>query len=439
MIWRHFYIFFILYALIDGFISNALFPLPLPLLFKDFILILVFLLFIRGEKMKLVFDNILYYLRGHLMVFALLFMLIALAQIFNPLSPNLYLGILGFKLYFFYWLMIPMTFAYVNTYENMIKLLKIIVAASVLVNIFGLYQFYAGPDFLISRFGLGFHRAFHAAALEEGFQGKSFFRIIGTFSSNGIYANFLDANVFITFALLLSAQTPKQRLFYIIAQALNFFALAGAGSRGAMLFVAAGMVVLFRLMRHRSAVKFIALTAVGVAISIGSLGSSVQSRFATLGEKGMVQERTFGFTQTIFMHFLNENPMGRGLGSASTAARHLEGPVRGKRKENWVENFPAKLQLETGAMGVLTFFAFVAVLLQRWVFEWLPKIHPAYLDICVPLTAYSVTYIGLMSLFGILDTLPGYIFIWMFLGLIFRCAYETDRFNAAQRASAASP
>ncbi len=425
MIWRlGFPIFFIL-VLTDGFISNMLYPAKWPLLFKDFFLLGLTGMFLLNENPGKIMDRIISNIGGGTFLSALCFMLICILQIFNPKAPSLALGLLGFKILFIYWLLVPLSYAYVRSADDVRTWLKVIVGSSFFINIFALIQFLIGPAFLIDRFGYGFERAFLLAALDYAPGVESFFRVIGTFASAGQYANFLDANTAFAFGLYLSSKSSREKKIWLAAILLDFVGLFISGSRGAVLFLLPVFVLFVMFSRNRSGiVSIVVISALAAMIGLSFLGEGVRARFDTLKRTEMIKERTVGFTGNIFLHYLNEAPMGSGLGAASTAARYLD-PSQEKHPK-WVENYPSKLQVETGAPGVLMFFVFLFSLLSKWRFSWLPRLNGDHEKPGVAISAYAIGYFLFLSLFGILDTTPAYIFLWAILGMIIKMVDLSD-------------
>ena len=91
MTWRALFPVVFLYSLIEGFISLKLFMSPLPLLFKDFILILIYFFFLIGkDPAGILFNNLKPHL-GEVINLLLAFFFIGMLQIFNSfvaILPN---------------------------------------------------------------------------------------------------------------------------------------------------------------------------------------------------------------------------------------------------------------------------------------------------------------------------------------------------------------
>lgn len=161
------------------------------------------------------------------------------------------------------------------------------------------------------------------------------------------------------------------------------------------------------------------IAVIGFGIGLTFMGEGVRARFSTIKRVDLLRDRTVDTTSKIFSSNIDKYPLGRGIGFASTAARHLN-PLMRFQKETWVENYPTKLQLEVGIPGVVLFFLFLAILLKRWWFDWLSAFTRDTWDIGLPLSTYGLAYAGLLSLFGILETTPGALFVCVVMGLVLR-------------------
>ena len=126
--------------------------------------------------------------------------------------------------------------------------------------------------------------------------------------------------------------------------------------------------------------------------------------------------------------------MGRGLGSASQASRHLGG-LEASTYE-LTENQPSKLQSETGLVGVVLFYVFVSLLLLRWFNLWLKTMDDRVYDTGVALSAYCFIQFTVAGVFFILDSPPVPIFLWTIVGMVARLStltFESPDYGVAPR------
>jgi hypothetical protein len=419
MSWRRLFPFVFLFTCIDGFISNWLYPAVLPLLYRDFLIIGVYGLFIAQEPVEQWTTQLRKRVGPGAWLLAVSFVVVGLVQVFNPLSADVLVGLLGLKVLFLYWPLAILAFAYIDSLERARGLLKAIVFFSVPMNLFGLYQFWRGPEFLASTFGPGFERATLIAFIEGVAAEDSFLRIPGTFASTGQFSGFLLINTMFCFGLLFSALEKRERMIVIGCAVLNFLALLATGSRGALvvLVIEAGVFALL-CRRARQALGVALLVGLSLYYGFSWLGESVVTRFESLQDLEMVRERTVDTTSGMFVEIFNEYPFGRGLGTASLATRHL----LGEDSTGWamVENYLSKLQMETGILGVLLFYLFMGVLSFRWLRYWLKPLEGPTRNLEMALTAYCVTSFVTSGLFGSLDSPPQSVFLWPLIGIAAR-------------------
>jgi len=423
--WRALFPFVLLFACVDGFLSNWLYPAKLPLLYRDLAVLVLYLLFLIQEPVGMWVRQVRACFGGMAWSLAMVFMGIGLLQIFNPALPSVLIGVLGFKVTCYYWPLTVVAFAYSDSVPTIRTLLRRIGLATIFINLFGLYQFANGPDFLLEHFGPGFERALVVAGFEGATSFEdSYLRVIGTFASSGQYGMFLDVMVMLVFALFLTARTPRERGLWLVAQILNFMAILATGSRGALLYAACTLLVLrFFGGGRRYMVRIGVVVALGLYIGFHWMGGSVIKRFETLHNLDLINVRTFQTTPVMFGELLQEAPFGLGMGMGSTASRHLV--EEDSSTVRLVENHLSKIQLEMGIVGVLCFYLFVIVLGRRWMDRWRLMIDRSALDLINPLSAYCLTALGMSWIIGGFDSPPASFFFWVLVGIVARATVLT--------------
>lgn len=417
MSWRRFFPAIFLFSCVDGFISNWLHPARLPLLYRDILILGVYLLFVSQEPVGGWLRQVRARAGPGAWLLAECFLLVGFVQIFNPLSQSLLVGVLGFNVLFLYWPLAILAYAYVDTQERARWLLKTIVYFSVPVNVFGLYQFWQGPKYLVSAFGPGFERATIVAHIEGFGDEESFLRIIGTFASTGQFSLFLAMNAMLCIALLFSSTTKWERLVFSGCAALTFLTMLATGSRGGLLILVLEAIAFGMLHRRvRRAVVVASLAGISLYFGFQWLGEGVITRFESLRDVEMIRHRTFETTPAMFTELLQEFPLGHGLGSGSPASRH----ILGDDSLEWrlVENTPSKLQLETGILGVILFYSFVIMLSLRWLRNWHTSLDPVTFDFVAPIAAYCLTRFALSFVTGGFDSPPASVFFWALVGIV---------------------
>lgn len=429
MNWRTIFPWIFIFSCVDGFISNLLYPAKLPLLYRDFLVLFVYILFLFQEP----FGTWLARLRNQLgqvvWIFAAAFFWVGFLQIFNPALPNIAVGLLGFKVAFFYWPLALLAFAYADRgFDSVRQLLKTIAVISIPINLFGLYQFIQGPEFLSYAFGESFERATVIAAIGETLPEESFLRIIGTFAYTGPYTSFLVINIIFCYSLLLTSRRRLGQYTWGSVAALSLISLLATGSRGGLISIVLAAfltgIVSFSARRSLGLGFLIALSLYG---GFHWLGGAVIERFETVRDTEMIYRRTFETTPAMFKMFYEEAFWGKGIGIGSVAARHL----LGEDSSEWylVENHLSKLQLETGIFGVAFFYTFVIALSLRWLRRWRSGWDPGAASLLALISAYCLTILWLSFLIGGFDTPPQNLFFWMLVGAVARLSLKPPEIN----------
>lgn len=417
MNWRTLFPLIFLFSCVDGFISNWLYPAKLPFLLKDILISIVYFLFFivqyPGKQQIAQFKRSIGMGTWYLAIILFIF---SAFQIFNPGVPNILVGILGFKTMFFYWLLAIVSYVYIDSVDTLRRFIKRIVYFSVPICIFGIYQFFQGPDYLVNTFGEGFRRALVVYAE----YGKTAMRVIGTFGATGQFSNFLLINSLFIITLLFSSGSKIEKSIMIGCLGLNYIAMLATGSRGAilLLFITTSIFVILCRWLWRT---FFIIFIISVSLNFGFnyLGRAVFGRFKTLQNVEMLRQRTFEVTSYTFKQYLEQYPFGKGLGTASAASRHLV--ERGSMDLEFVENYPAKLQCELGIIGVILFYLLILKLSIHWIRYWIKIRDRNTYIFTAALRAYCLTMFGYAS-FGMIDSPPHGLFLWALLGMAAKIA-----------------
>lgn len=403
--------------IIDGFLVYFFFTFKPMFFARDIFPALTFLFFMLQEPFRDALNELGREL-GILVFFSMAALLtVGILQIYNPESPGLIRGLLGIKLMFLPWLLIPLSYVYFTDIETVENFFKKILIFSIPVNTIGLLQFFLGPGFMIATFGPGFANNTQLAHIYSAdYTGASFVRIAGTFASSALYGQFLVFIVIICFVLLYAETKPRWLWLLIMAQ--NLFCILGTGSRGALLFLVLMFISFsFMLKRARSVIFGLVLFSATLFAAFLTLGPAVTARFEDAARISGIRARTVETTSKMFMMILDRYPLGKGIGSASQASRHL-GKIQGEYE--LVENYQSKLQMEVGIVGVILFYALMVFIFARWV-EWRGQFFEdtkSHLFFCA-LSAYF----GACVVVGVFpDTAPASVFFWSCVGLLPRLA-----------------
>jgi len=423
--WRPFFLVILLFSCVDGFIVNLLYPAKLPMLYRDFLVLFTYLLFFSQEPAGQWFGRVYKRMGPFIWGFGLLFFVICVFQVFNPLLPNIAVGLLGLKVAVFYWPLLLLSYAYHETPRQARRFLWWIVALSVPIHLFGMYQFIKGPEYLADTFGPGFDRATVIAFFEgAGSDTESFLRVPGTFASSGQYTSFVIIDIAYIFALFLSSHKKWERLLLRAIAILSFVVLLATGSRGGILAIS--IITILLGLFYSGARRFVSLAllaGVGLFLGFHFMGEGVTKRFETLRDVTMLSERTIDTEPLQFADAFKEAPLGMGVGKGSIASRHLVDMDTFDIR--LIENHLTKLQLETGIFGVVTFYVFALGLIQRLLLPWRNPSNKQAGALLGPLSAYCLTTLVLSFVAGNFDSPPASLFFWATLGLIIRVSEQS--------------
>ncbi len=401
--------------LVDGFLIYFFFPNPLLHFVKDALLILTYLFFMFKESFKESSNQLGETMGSGVVLSLTLFLAVGVAQIFNPQSPGLTRGLLGLKITYLPLTGLLLGFVYCSDEGTIPRLFKMIVTASIPINIFGMIQYVHGPGFMVENFGPGFILNTQTANIYGVSESESFVRIVGTFASGAHYALFLSMNSLLSLSLFFTDR--RYKVIWFAAFALSLFALLATGSRGGLVSTVLMILVFsFFTRRTRAGALGVMLTVIILAFAFSVLKASVSKRFQSAAKISSLRERSIDTTPQQFMEHLNANPMGKGIGSASQASRHL-GKTEGKFQ--LVENYLSKLQLELGILGVVSFYLMIFLMLSRWYDQWLgPPVRSDEHIFYSAMSAYCFTEFTIGGIFSSIDTPPASLFIWIFAGMM---------------------
>lgn len=221
----------------------------------------------------------------------------------------------------------------------------------------------------------------------------------------------------------------RDRLFYDTLVLLNFVVIMGTASRAGVLglIVAIGLFTysLWPVIRKRILNLTLQQQAITVFIGVMILGigiTSFQQRFSLESEQG----RSWGSRQVMWLdslEMISQRPQGYGLETMGILYPKYMSP-----QLHWTEsltshtdrahNKPLDLLLTLGPLGLLTYYLFIASLLNA---AWrLRAKRGAVFAGGVGIAGYSVTL-----LFGF-DTILTSVFFWLIAGLMMGIAWQAD-------------
>ena len=411
--WRASVYAFMVFAIVEGFLINYFHTVPELNLMKDLYVASLFAVLAATTVPRGIFPVP----RTSWMLPFVLFGLVYTAQVFNPYLPNILVGLIGLRVSLLYALLMPVGYWFFDTRDRSVRFFLFLTLISIPVAAFGIFQYFAGPGWLIS-LSPGFARAvFYASG--AGSSGGYYFRTISTFVQTGGFAIYLCFMMLLAVAQLNMPSLRKERWWIIATFGLQFLALLTTGGRAPLVLFFAGTALLMT-MQGRMA-RVLPIVAVLAVLFIGSvivLGPVVAERFATLLNLEAVQERNLPLVYGWLYEAMNSDPAGMGAGYATVASRHAGAtPLNA----SVVENTFARIRFETGLPGLALYVIFILALVRECIrvpqktldheLSWLASACAAFLMVNIFLNLPWGTPF---------DTSPTNVYLWFFLGFMAR-------------------
>jgi hypothetical protein len=439
--WRTgFYIFFVWMMfedLVRKFMGNSL-----ALFFgKDVLLALVYIaLFveIRHRREKA--------FRPPFLLFFSLFFWLGVLQIFNPNSPHIFYGLLGFKVDFYYVPLMFVGYAFIRNDGDLRKFLVANAALAAVIAALGIAQAILGNSFL--------NPAHLAPELEDlgnlskttPLSNQEFSLPDSVFVSSGRFSIYLVVAFIIVLGtvgyLLLSSK--RGRKIALITTGLLSAATLLSGSRGAFLFVLATALVLpaaflwgapwrwrqahrmVRAIRRSFIVGALALAAI-LLLFPQQAGSRIAYYAETLNPNSSAYEagnRTWDYPiEGLMLAFTRPHwLLGNGIGTASLGIQYVSKLIGQRPPALWVEEGFGVLIIE---MGIIAPFLWIlwtgAVLYYSW--KIVRRLRGTRLfPLAVAVFWYAFLFLWPMT-FGGLSAYQNYIcnaYFWLLIGILFR-------------------
>lgn len=411
--WRASVYLFSAFILVEGFLINYFHNNPELNLMKDALVITLF----GALALRLVTRGIFPFPITRWMLPFFGFAVVYLAQVFNPYLPNLLVGLAGVRVTLLYFLLVPIAFWFFSSRETVLRFFSVQLVLSVPVGLFGLYQYYAGPEWMVS-LSPGFARAVFYAYGERATADTTYFRTFSSFVQTGGFSQYLVVIMLLCVAAWLAPAFRRYRVGLVGIFVLQFLALLTTGGRGpfVMFFAAAGLLLLLFRGAGRTAPLLI-LAPLLLWVSASLVGSGFLERFETLLNIEQVHSRTSKLGYGWLSRAMNEDWAGRGAGYASIASRHVgTTPLNGIV----IENTLAKIRFETGLPGFVLFAAFLLAMMWEVIrapvairdpnLKWIATCCSVYIFVNL-FTSFSGTPF---------DTSPSNTYIWLFSGLLAR-------------------
>lgn len=424
------YLIFI-YTCIEGLVINILYPNTLPFIFKDFAIIAAYLVLLMNDSGK--GSGTLSKLTPMFFAFALLTLLFLALP--SPISMFGMLVAVKQRL-----LYIPLAYVgyhFLRDERDYFGLMRVMAITAIPVSLFGVYLYFTGPSGLTA-LGAKYSAIIGSTA---GSHGISFWRVPSTFNSPGQFGGFLLANGAAMVGVLFGVGVSKKlRSVTIISLITLLAALMVSGSRTPLLLLVAIVAAMLILTGRLGGIGVAAAGGYFVfAVAFSYFGGGVEDRVGSIASWEHVERFKNTYFGQLFVQFLQQSPMGFGLGRATIGARHFG---------EWqnvmlVESYLGIIAAEMGILGLAVFGWLVVAMIALVVkMRRAMTSSPMYVN-WLSIALLLAMFVGLLPVGTPIDSSPGNLYFWFFLGLIVKMydirAAVTPARMAASEAEAVAP
>ena len=439
--WRNGLYFFLGWLLYEDFARKYLGNNMAIYFAKDFLLLVVYISFVRAHRRKEALG-----FRPPFLVPLLLFVWFGVMQIFNPGSTHPVYGLLGFKLFFCYVPLLFAGYALVNSEADLRRFFFIsLTLASIIVSL-GIVQAILGHTFLNPTYLAEDIRALSTNYRVAPISGAILYRPNSVFVSSGRFGDFLLVTWLLVFGFsgYLLLRHKRGRAFAFILLAATAAATALCSSRGIVLW-SAGSALVGALAfiwgapwRQREVIRVLRTVqraAIGIALGITLLlfffPEALLSRVAFYTETlspsssaSQLQDRAWTYPLTNFLGAFSYErwPYGYGIGTNSLGAQYVAKFFHAKPPGAGVESGFGAIVIEMGIGGLILWLVMsFAIILSAWRVVKRLKGSPWF-----PIAFMIFWYAGLLLLpitFAGIQAYEDFVlnaFLWLLLGILFR-------------------
>ena len=330
--------------------------------------------------------------RPKFLLFLVIFVWLGIIQIFNPNSPHVLYGILGFKIYFFYVPMMYVGYALVRTDEDLRKFLVVNAVLAGIIATLGIMQAILGHSFLNPSNLAPELRELGELNKYSPLSNQLLSLPSSVFVSSSRFASYLILSVILLTGssgyLLLYTQRSRKLVFVVTAIVGAATLLSGA--RGAVVYSAASIPLLavgflwgapWKQRQARRMGKAIRRSFIGAIMGLAAIilifPTEVASRLAFYAETLLPSSSAYeaGYRSweypihNLMLAFTNPNwVLGNGIGLASLGSQYVSKLLGQPPFSLWVEEGYGQLIIEMGIVAPFLWVAWTAALLY---YMWL--------------------------------------------------------------------
>lgn len=383
------------------------------------------------------------------------FLLLGLVQVFNPLSPHIFYGLLGLKLYFYYIPLMFVGYALLREEADLRRFLAVNMALAGVIALIGIIQAIAGTDFLNPHSGADIEELSHVVRFTS--TGIHVPRPTSVFVSDGRFGQYLILSFILGLGAAGYQVLRKSRARVIAFPAMGLLAVACvvSGSRGAFVWAAISALVLSagmiwgapsRFGEGKLLVKAIRRSFIFVALALALcvtlfpdvVGARWELYRETLSPSSPEFEaggRAWDYPASELCKAVADPDwlVGHGIGTASLGSQYVTRIMGVPSTDLAVENGFGTLILELGILGPILWLV------------WSISLTMAALNVTLKLkgtwafpVAFSILWFSFFLLFamtwGGIGGFENFVlnaYFWLLVGVLFRLPALIDQ-NAAE-------
>jgi hypothetical protein len=393
------------YTCVEGLVINILYPNTLPFIFKDFAIVAAYLALMTDQRGG---SGSLSKLTPAFFGFALITLLFLFMP--SPVSP---LGMLvAVKQRLLYIPLMYVGYHYLREDRDYFGLVRLMAITSIPVSLFGIYLYFVGPVGLTS-IGAKYSAIIGSGA---GSHGQQFWRVPSTFTSPGQFGIFLLANGAVFVGVLFGKSANKKlRTLTIVALVVLMAALLVSGSRTPLLLLLMIAALILIMTGRLGGIGIAAAGAYAVfAVAFSYFGGGVEDRVGSIASWEHVERFRDTYFGQLFLKFLQQSPMGFGLGRATLGARHFN---------QWqnvmlVESYFGIIAAEMGVLGLAIFgWLIAAVVSLLWKMRRVMSSSPFEVN-WLSIALFVASTAAMLPIGTPIDASPGNLYFWFFLGIL---------------------
>lgn len=363
-------------------------------------------------------------------------------EMINPQLPNLAVGVLGFKAYFWY---VPLLFvvpAVFTSDQSLARFIAIYILISIPVGLLAVAQFFSPPTSVLNNYA----RATDDLSYAVTFGSSEFVRVTGTFAFINGYAAYLVATIMLALAALgINQWRLKGNLLVYTALGMSLLGMLMTGSRGPVLVVAVMFPLYWWLavVREKQGGATSARLVVGIlllATFVGLLGKDAFEAFrgrASGSGSDVAARALIPFTDP-FRVLPEAGPLGYGIGATHQAATAV---TKGIAPFSWlnghlIEVETGRVMLELGPLGFLLVY-FSRLLMALIAFQQALRLQ-THFHRSIAVAGFLV-FLSTLPTGIVFDVTTGLLY-WFFGGLVFSVIQlDRARTRAAPPVAATRP